>query len=257
MNFLEYTTEIIIILFLYVLSEYVLLPKIIGPLSSSFKKTWTQYLIVVTSTISDTNEDDEIEAKEDVLYNDHQPNVFQSSNYTLTAMTPISGSSSVLADSSFTSTPFTSSPDLISRFLDAYDCFSEEGSPYEMKTPKRNSLASFYYDINGNSASLLYSSQTSSFISSPSKVDRFLDKCEAERQCNCHFDECEAKRECGDPFHGLVPSLRDLERLSAYLCVDKPVSRRVMQMAPSSQQERYGSYSPLPRRVHQLRGQRY
>ena len=70
MSTLEYTTEVIIVIFVYIFSEYVLIPMIIKPLSNTLKKRLTQYLTRcshylkgrnshdITSTKSDAKDDD-------------------------------------------------------------------------------------------------------------------------------------------------------------------------------------------------------
>ena len=201
MSTLEYAAEVIIILFVYLFSEYVLIPMVIKPLSNTLKKRFNQYLIhcrhylkgrkCLDIAISDSKDDD-------IPYQSHHQNRFQSSYYTLTAMTPIPVGTHSLYDESFSPAmveyiPFTSSPGLVSKYLD--DCEADRSSVMKHEEVFTEE------DLHGN-----MTSESTSFISSPSQVNRL-------------FDECEAGRECVSSFHS---------QSMAYGNTFKPLPRRVV-----------------------------
>ena len=201
MSTLEYAAEVIIVLFVYLFSEYVLIPMVIKPLSNTLKKRFNQYLIHCTHylkgrkcldiAISDSKDDD-------IPYQSHHQNRFQSSYYTLTAMTPIPVGTHSLYDESFSPamveyTPFTSSPGLVSKYLD--DCEADRSSVMQHEEVFTEE------DLPGN-----LTSESTAFISSPSQVNRL-------------FDECEAGRECVSSFHS---------QSMAYGNTFKPLPRRVV-----------------------------
>ena len=202
MSALEYIAEVIIVLFVYIFSEYVLIPMVIKPFSNTLKKRFNQYLtqcsqylkrmkgLEIASTMSDL----------DIPYQSHHQNRFQSSYYTLTAMTPIPVGTHSLSVQSFTPElvkylPFTSSPDLVSKYLD--DC---EADRYTSSVMQHEEVFT-EEDLHGN-----MTSESTDFISSPSQVNRL-------------FDECEAGRECVSSFHS---------QSMAYGNTFKPLPRRVV-----------------------------
>ena len=117
MSFFEYVTEVTIVIILYVFSEYILMPKIIQPISVRLNHKWNKCLMSIGFKKASSTSLVEVD---DIPYISHNDETFKSSFYTLTAMTPIS---SHLSDESPTSvihkaTSFTSSPGLMSKYLD-------------------------------------------------------------------------------------------------------------------------------------------
>ena len=207
MSTLEYAVEVIIVLFVYLFSEYVLIPMVIKPLSNTLKKRFNQYLTqcknylngrkCIDIAIFDAKDDD-------IPYQSHHQNRFKSSYYTLTAMTPTPVVTNVVSDQSVTpvmvnNIPFTSSPGLVSKYLDDCEVDRCTLSTYEQGFTEE--------DFNGSMPWLYASpSESTSFISCPSLVNRL-------------FDECEAGRECASSFHSQSMS---------YGNTFKPLSRRVV-----------------------------
>ena len=153
------------------------MPKIFQPISARVTQICGQYLISlkVSPTTSLFKEDG-------TLYQSHTKNKFTSSFYQLTAMSPIS---SPLSDECTTpvmqkSSPFTSSPGLVSKYLD--NC---EADRCALATPTSvyESLGKYTNENNGK----FMVSESSSFMSSPSAINRFLDECEIDRDCDSPF----------------------------------------------------------------------
>ena len=117
MSFNDYVTEVIFVITLYFFSEYIFMPKFIQPISVKLNNKWTQYLlsIKILSTTSSFKEDG-------FPYQSHTRNKFMSSFYTFTAMTPITSywSNEATTPAIDKSIAFTSSPGLVSKYLD--DC---------------------------------------------------------------------------------------------------------------------------------------
>ena len=200
---------------LYFFSEYIFLPKVIHPISVKLNSKWIQYLlrIKISSSTSSFKEDG-------IPYQSHTRNKFTSSFYTFTVMTPIT---SHLSDETATpaidkSIAFTSSPGLVSKYLD--DC---EADRCTSATPilERECLEQLKPLSN---CSKIVSGSTP-FMSSPSMVDKFLDECEADRECNSQFE--------------MVSQVQDSE--SPCICLTAATAKRP---------------KPLPQRVILLRGQR-
>ena len=218
MSTLEYAAEVIIVLFVYLFSEYVLIPMVIKPFSNTLRKRLTQYLPRYSHYLTGSKCLEIATAKvEDIPYLSHHQNSFKSSYYTLTAMTPMSAGTNSLSDQSLTPAmvkyiPFTSSPGLVSKYLD--DCEADRCTSATSLPLMQYEKVSTEEDVNGNMQMLCASTLDSTpFISSPSLVNKL-------------FDECEAGRECDSSFH--------------------------------SQSMAYGNtFKPLPRRVVLLWGQRF
>lgn len=179
MSTLEYIAEVIIVLFVYIFSEYVLIPMVIKPFSNTLKKRLTQYLTRCSSYLKGRN-----------FLQSHHQNRFKSSYYTLAAMTPIPVGTHSLYDQSFSPAmveyiPFTLSPGLVSKYLDdceADRCASATSSAmqYEKVFTEEN--------FNGNMTRLgVSTSESTPFISSPSLVNKLFDECEAGRECASSF----------------------------------------------------------------------
>ena len=188
------------------------MPKIIKPISMRIQSL--NLLSFKMSSATSLNKDDGIP------YQNPIGNRFTSSFYTFTTMTPIT---SHLSDESITpvipkSISFTSSPGLVSKYLD--DC---ESYRCTSATPilVRASLEQLIKETNSS----MLSSGSTPFMSSPSTVDMFL-------------DECEADRECDSPF-GMASPSHDSEHHCLSL------------IAATAKRPK-----PLPRRIVLLRGQR-
>ena len=157
---------------LYFFSEYIFMPKFIQPISVKLNNKWTQYLlsIKILSTTSSFKEDG-------IPYQSHTRNKFTFPFYTFTAMTPITShlSNESAAPATAKSIAFTSSPGLVSKYLD--DC---EADRCTSATPilVRECLEQFNTDYNFRKMA----PGSSPFMSSPSEVNRFFDKCEADRE---------------------------------------------------------------------------
>ena len=173
MSFFEYVTEVTIVIILYVFSEYILMPKIIQPISVRLNHKWNKCLMSIGFKKASSTSLVEVD---DIPYISHNDETFKSSFYTLTAMTPIS---SHLSDE-YTkpvipkSTSFTSSPGLVSKYLDNCEDDRCASATSALVRESQEQLT------NSN----MMASGTTPFMSSPSMVNRFLDECEADRECD-------------------------------------------------------------------------
>ena len=203
MNFLDYVMEVTIVFMLYIISEYIIIPKIIQPISQTLKLKWKQYLMSLKMSSSTS-----LFKEDSIPYQSHTSNRFKSTFYTFTAMTPItspnSDESTTPAISKLCS--FTSSPGLVSKYLD--DCEVDRCA-----TAKPILLRESLDHITKDTNSSKMTSGSTPFISSPSMVEGFFDRCEAERECDSHFEISSSLRHLRSPVTAKRP---------------KPLPRRVV-----------------------------
>ena len=154
------------------------MPKVIQPISVKLKSQMGQYRLSIKmpSTTSSFK-------KDGITYQSHTRNKFTSPYYAFAAMTPIT---SHLSDEAATpatekSIAFTSSPGLVSKYLD--DC---EADRCTTATPILVRECIEQLNTDSNCRKIVPGS--SSFMSSPSMVDRFFDECEADRESVSPFE---------------------------------------------------------------------
>ena len=211
MSLLEYAAEVIIVIIVYICSEYFLMSRVIRPLSNKLKKRWS--LCVhgnVATNVPSITFIEKTEEYDDIPCQSHQQNMLKASYYTLTTMTPISGSTNPFQGSSFSPDqsmtpamvkyrPFTSSPGLVDKYLN-----DNELVRCALASPlARESIEKINKDINDNTTMKASTSAATPFLSSPRLVNRF-------------FDDIEFEREIGSPC-GMVSPARDLECYGSYV----------------------------------------
>ena len=113
-------------------------------------------------------------------YQSHIVNKLKSLFYTYTAMTPVPAhqSEEYATPVMPMSLAFTSSPGLVPKYLD--DCEADRCSSATTPILVRES----HEQITQHAARNMIASNLTLFISSPGMVGRFLDACEADRECD-------------------------------------------------------------------------
>ena len=155
------------------------MPKTNQCLTVRLYEKWRQYRLRFKETSSAS-----LSMEDGRTYQSHTVNRFKSSFYTFTAMTPVpahqyeESATPVMS----MSLAFTSSPGLVSKYLD--DCEADRRS--SATTPLL--VRELHEQITQDTTRSMVASSSTSFISSPGMVGRFLDACEADRECDSPFE---------------------------------------------------------------------